>query len=262
MVVASSAPGDPHHGAHAHRSGCAPPAPEASKPLDRELPALDESAFSGFKNHAARIRGRDGEAILIADHVLPLPEGAFTVEAWVNPRETSKKAAVISKAEKSDFVLSVIDGTPRFKVHAGGEYRKAVAGAPLGNNRWTHLAGVYDGREVRLYVAGRMVACTPTAGSVTSKSLPTMIGADPDANARPQFSFDGLIDEVRISRGVRYAGGRAFEPRIRMKRDGDTLVLLHFDRLLAGFVPSDDAAGRHARVVGEPPLLERAVIKP
>jgi hypothetical protein len=223
--------------------------------LEVGLEPLPEEAFEKKENSALKLVG-GASAATVPDSVFPLVRGPITVEAWINPRETPEHAGLVSKAEKSGFVLSVKEGVPRFKIHSAGEYRKVEAGAPVGNGRWTHLAGVYDGEEVRLYIDGSLVAETPAPGEMTATSLPLMIGADPDARGRPQMSFDGLIDEVRISDGARYRGAQ-FDPVKRHRRDGATLLLFHCDQSFGPFIPSDEPAGVHGELSGGAAVVSR-----
>ena len=59
----------------------------------------------------------------------------------------------------------------------------------------THVAGVYDGQTVTLYVNGVAVeAQTIPAAPVPTNQLPLRIGADSDGMNR----FVGTLDEVRV----------------------------------------------------------------
>lgn len=98
---------------------------------------------------------------------------------------------------------------------------------------WTHLAYVADEDEGRLYLQGKLVAKGPRLKPHRTAQFPnppTWIGASPEpivSKTKTQYHFLGLIDELRMSRGVRYTTD--FEPETRWKPDDQTIALYHFD---------------------------------
>ena len=60
--------------------------------------------------------------------------------------------------------------------------------------QWVHVAGVYDGSTVRIYVNGVQQGSTPFTGSLMSYTQPLYIGA----HGQPAEFAKGVIDEVRI----------------------------------------------------------------
>lgn len=68
-------------------------------------------------------------------------------------------------------------------------------------DNWVHVATVYDGKEHKLYINGRLEASEKKSGTITLNNDPLAIGWV-DNNRY----FDGLIDEVMIwSRGLEEA---------------------------------------------------------
>jgi len=114
----------------------------------------------------------------------------------------------------------------------------------LETGHWHHVAGVFDGREVRLYVDGRLAASRPGKGRRTTNRHPFYVGADPDRDGRPVDHLEGLVDEVRLSTKARYTGD-GFRPPRRCDPDEHTLLLLHLDRDLGPFVVDASGHGRH-----------------
>jgi len=65
-------------------------------------------------------------------------------------------------------------------------------------NTWVHVATVYDGKEHRLYINGKLDISEKKSGNITFNSDPLTIGWV-DNNRY----FDGLLDEVQVwSRGL------------------------------------------------------------
>jgi hypothetical protein len=61
-------------------------------------------------------------------------------------------------------------------------------------NQWTHLAGTYDGAQLRLYLDGVQVASQARTGTLEVNARPLRIGG----NSYVGESFPGLVDEVRM----------------------------------------------------------------
>ena len=140
---------------------------------------------------------------------------------------------------------------PSFLVHLGGAYVTATADAHrLEPGRWHHVAGVFDGAEVRLYVDGKLAAAVPGAGKRTLADLPFVVGADVTATGGATSYFSGALDELRLSRGARYSG-KELEPRRRSTPDADTLLLLHMDGPLGPWVFDSSPRHVHPRRHGE-----------
>lgn len=130
---------------------------------------------------------------------------SFTVAVWVNRSGTSAaRQSIVSYKENASngFVLCLNDnGSSEFariwvNVTPGGWLFKENASAvPMG--AWTHLAGSYDGSNIRLYVDGtEVVPATAAAGVMTNTGTDTMaIGGRNSVN---QHWFPGLVDDVRI----------------------------------------------------------------
>ncbi|MBI4880373.1 MAG: metallophosphoesterase [Planctomycetes bacterium] len=191
-----------------------------------------------------------GACLRLESALLDLPDGAFTVEAWARGDDFAGRRALVNKTESSEFGLFTSDGRPEFLVHVGGAYRSARAPAPLlAPGKWQHLAGVFDGREVRLYVGGRLVARGAAAGERARNDLPLYVGADPDEHGDPTSCFAGCVDEVRISRTARYAE-ESFAPPRSCAADGDTLLLLHLDERAGPWCLDSSGRGAHPTLVG------------
>jgi hypothetical protein len=197
----------------------------------------------------------DGRSALRVD--LPGTPETLTLEAWVRGWPPKGRQGLLCNAEDSGFALfwsDVADGgtLPAGFVHAAGEYASVGADRPWDFARWTHVALSYDGSRVRFFVDGRLTGEAEASGAVTPNTLPLVIGADVDAQGRAVSFWKGDLDEVRLSRVVRYTGD--FRPTRRLARDADTVVLLGFDEPLAADV-TDTRGGPPIGVIGTPRVV-------
>ncbi|WP_437818474.1 LamG-like jellyroll fold domain-containing protein [Sorangium sp. So ce1078] len=120
----------------------------------------------------------------------------ITAAAWVNPRSVSGLRTIVNQWYTADsFLLGIHNGKYFFSVAFpnGGVGQHVSVEAPAVANAWAHLAGVYDGAALKLYVNGALAASTPASGTLQQSTRPIVIGGHPAWNA-----YDGLIDEVRL----------------------------------------------------------------
>jgi hypothetical protein len=133
--------------------------------------------------------------------------GSFTratVQAWVyREGATSTRESLISFKEGNNpncgFLLSLnedgVSQRPRMFVNVNGGWQSAEGTMPVPFGRWTHLAGTYDGQEIRLYVDGVLAAVTAAAGNLTQCNQKTTLGSRASFD---QHFFPGLLDEVAV----------------------------------------------------------------
>ena len=187
---------------------------------------------------------------------MELPDGPFTLECWFNARAFSPRTGLLTKTESSEYGIFVGNGIPQFFVFLGNRYVEVVASEHvLEPGKWYHVAGVFDGRESRLYLNGKLVASTTRSGKRRTNDLPLMVGADVNGQGRGVAHFDGLIDAVRLSTVARYDGDR-FRPTRRHRVDDDTLLLLDMDEIYGPWTYDRSGRAAHPLVKGAPTLVE------
>jgi hypothetical protein len=195
---------------------------------------MDARPDGAHAGHAAFLAAAPGAALTfngtnsyvrVADSAsLRIPIN-LTVEAWVRP--TAVPTGHRHIVGKNNYELSVEPQGTGFKAKlefaSGGNWR-AVQSGQLAINQWHHLAGSYDGSNLRLYVNGSRVASLTTSGNIDQTSNPLRIGS---ADASGDF-FRGIIDEVRVSNVIRYPGNFV-PPQAPFTPDASTRGLWHFD---------------------------------
>ena len=117
----------------------------------------------------------------------------MTVAAWVKPLEAG---TIINKWYALDsFNLSIGNGISRFTVaFPGGDWGQSeTVSAPASMGTWTHVAGVFDGENMFLYINGQLAVSQAASGTIQDSDRPISIGNHPSWDA-----FEGIIDEVYI----------------------------------------------------------------
>lgn len=196
-----------------------------------------------------RVLSLDGSGYAeVPTSLASVADGPLTVEAWMRAEEFGTRTGLVSKAESSEFGLFVSDGRPSFSVHVGGAYAEAEAtGAALRPGEWHHVAGVFDGAEVRVYADGVLLASAPASGERAVNELPMLIGADVTARGSATSRFRGAIDGVRLSTAARYTGA-SFTPERTLASDAQTAALYDMDRAIGPWLIGSDPSGSTARL--------------
>lgn len=186
-------------------------------------------------NQALQLDGRDDAFAIPADRV-PLPQGAFTVEGWLNATGFSDRTAVFAKTQSSEYSIFAARGVPSASVYLNGDYVVARSSKALPVRQWHHLALVYDGDSVALFVNGKLAerkSAPPNAKRATNR-LPLYVGADPDGEGKPTSFFKGQLDEFRITTGAVYS--QDFTPSRQLNATDKTVLLYKFDRAFGPIV--------------------------
>ena len=123
-----------------------------------------------------------------------------------------------------------------WKSKGSDRVKSDVAAIP---GRRTHVALVVEGQQYRLYVNGRQAVLKP------GKALPLRSGAAPFEIG---FQFNGIVDEVRVSKSARY--DRDFTPQVRFIPDSETLGLYHCDEGTGGRLIDSSGNSHHGRING------------
>jgi hypothetical protein len=93
-----------------------------------------------------------------------------------------------------------------FEDAADGGNHPLVGGSAVPRGEWHHVATTFDGKELRLYVDGRLDAKLPTTAKPRADSIQHFaIGRGLNSKGEPAGAFQGAIDEVRVWGAARTA---------------------------------------------------------
>jgi hypothetical protein len=88
--------------------------------------------------------------------------------------------------------------------------------ANINDDQWHHVAAVYDGSMLYLYVDGRLDACKSASGDLRVSSSNVYIGGSPSQ------SFNGLVDDVLVyNRALSKTEIEYLAVRTDLNKDGD-----------------------------------------
>lgn len=143
----------------------------------------------------------------------------LTVSAWIYMNSQSSYRAIIFKGnrtvkpEKIQFYLSATDGHLQFLSKPSGYWQGVlwnekkkqydIPGAKtekLPLQKWVQVAATFNKGRIKLYIDGKCIADTRIkAKELVPNKAPITIGAAQSSGTdRPNYTFDGRIDDIRI----------------------------------------------------------------
>ena len=231
--------------------------PTRRVPMDATLGSLPESFFADSVDRGVLLDG--DSAVRVESGAFQLPADApITLECVFTSDEATLTGmkGLIAKTENSEFALFLNDGVPQFMIHltppnaGAGRYFPAKADRPLQAGTTYHVAGVWDGSEVRLYLDGARVGAAPAEGTRTLNKLPLYLGGDTTIGGKLDRPVSGRLNDVRLSDVARYADDFT-PPTGELKPDDETVLLFPLDRRVGPFFPGLGTPGVVGRAVGD-----------
>jgi formylglycine-generating enzyme required for sulfatase activity/serine/threonine protein kinase len=195
--------------------------------LDQEVAALE---FDG--------KGRVEFPRLILNPAQPL-----TIESWTIPRKSVSTALVAGFAGQLAIRLERDRWWFRLR-EAGGGVREVGSAEPVAWNRPVHLAGVWDGSEIRLFVNGEPqgspLKCRPAAAENWMATLA--------ASSSGSDAYVGQFTQLRFSKSARYQD--SFAPPAEFSHDVETLALYRFDEGAGTKLKDTSGNNHHGKIEG------------
>ncbi len=129
----------------------------------------------------------------------------ITLGVWVktNDAANGQHNPYVTKGDHSYGIKHHTSNNIEYFIYDGGWQ---VARYPVDstfNGVWHHLAGTYDGSELRLYIDGTLVTTVAHSGTIASSPFNVNIGRNTEASTR---FYEGALDDVRIYNRALSAG--------------------------------------------------------
>jgi hypothetical protein len=133
---------------------------------------------------------------------------SITVEAWIkiNPLAVNTDwKGIVTKGNSSWWLQAWFPANTVYVAFAGLRPKMDMFGTRnINDGQWHHVAAVYDGTKMFLYVDGLVDASQPATGLIAQNNDPVCIGANAKAFVprcgcnQTGYFFNGLIDEVSL----------------------------------------------------------------
>lgn len=170
----------------------------------------------------------------------------LTAEAWVWPALERRGGAIMGNARQAGFTLSLdSDRVVHISFTGRGSTARVQSESAIPVRTWSHVAFVYDGDVVKLFVNGMQQNQSANVRREHHASRKRfMIGADPNYTNNPTHVFTGLIREVRLSKTARYE--QSFTPDERFETDQAAIAIYRMDTIILKTVKNTVSDQHHA----------------
>ena len=123
--------------------------------------------------------------------------GQITLAAWVrtNDAGNGQHNPYITKGDQTYGLKHASNNSMEFFIYEGDWH---TIQSPVGdafNGVWHHVAGTYDGSQLKLFVDGGQAAILDYTGSIATGTYPVNLGRNSQNTDR---FYGGAIDEARI----------------------------------------------------------------
>jgi parallel beta-helix repeat protein len=151
---------------------------------------------SGWFNGALQLDGVDDYVDCGNDDRLNITD-EITLAVWVKTNDSGNGEynPYVSKGNHSYAIKHQYGNNIEFVIYDDWWYYVWYPVDSSFNDDWHHLAGTYDGSQLKLYVDGELEANSPYAGSIAGSTFNVNIGRNAEVTDR---LYEGLIDDVVI----------------------------------------------------------------
>lgn len=169
--------------------------------------AITYSIPDGKFGQGATFNGSTSE-ITIPDAAALKPTGTFSIAAWIKTSKLNSNTIFqsFSSAPVAGFYFSVGNTNGKVGLVVGNNtgstanvnYKTADSTTSVNDNIWHHVAGVYNGTDIRIYVDGVLETTVAWAGGVAyGASNLVRIGCQTDFGPEQNF-YNGQLDDLGL----------------------------------------------------------------
>ncbi len=155
--------------------------------------------IKGHKGQALQLSGLDDFIEVSPCASLNLTHDKLSLQSWIFPGRYNGSNTVISKGDA--FSLGQDDkDSVSFYILTDKKYKISSYLPKNWSYNWHHLAGIYDGKNILLYVDGKLSASMTASGLIQRTRYEVTIGKNhqTDHENTPGFISNSAFDEVTI----------------------------------------------------------------
>lgn len=162
---------------------------------------LDATCVPGISGQAIELNG-PRDVIQLPDSPQLALDSRIAVAAWVKPNTVQGNQPIVLKRQRDQtaFSLAIRNGNIEMSVVLDSG-TTVLSRAPIAAGEFSHVAGLFDGTFVFLFINGQQFGQVYGAGTLRDVAAPIRIGA----TSQSQY-FDGVIDEVFVSTDLQFPG--------------------------------------------------------
>jgi hypothetical protein len=128
--------------------------------------------------------------------------GEVTVAAWIKVNRFDREwQAIVTKGDSAwrlqrhQDAAAIEFACTGLQVPSGSPYGGLYGNKAVNDGKWHHVAGIYDGEKMYIYIDGVVDVSQPASGAIATNDHPVFIGENVEI---PERFWNGLIDDVRV----------------------------------------------------------------
>jgi len=157
---------------------------------------------SGGKTNGALLFDGKGDYVHMANESSFDFTGEVTVAAWIKVNRFDREwQAIVTKGDSAwrlqrhQDTAAIEFACSGLQIPSGSPYGGLYGNKAVNDGKWHHVAGVYDGEKMYIYIDGVVDVSQPASGAIATNDHPVFIGENVEMNNR---FWNGLIDDVRV----------------------------------------------------------------
>jgi len=185
---------------------------------------------TGRNGRGLAFSGHDDWVEFYRDPVLDITGNELSIGFWINPSEIPQPNTFITKGSSQYGIRTDSPRSLEFYIYS----RKRISARwNVDENwygQWHHVAGIYNGKALQLFVDDKLVAQTNFSGNISHSPFPLCIGREADIHDQGEYSgqmSEMVMDEVRVY-------DRAVSVDDLKSDDDDAVLALDFEQDFVG----------------------------
>lgn len=156
---------------------------------------------AGHDGKGIDLNGHDQWVEVYQDRNIEISGDELTVSLWIFPRDLMKMGGTLLTKGNNQFGLQQIgDNSLEFYIYTS---KKTVVRCELPNDwtqNWHHVAGIYNGKSISLFIDNKKVAEELVTGNITNFPFPLNVGKNAETHGQhmSRYLCDAIIDQVGI----------------------------------------------------------------
>jgi beta-galactosidase len=154
----------------------------------------------GKSGNAIELTGYDQWVDVYRDRALDITGKELTLSLWVYPRQWNTDGTFLTKGSYQFGLRQHVKDSLQFYVTDATRIALSVSVPQNWENNWHHLAGMYDGKTLSIYVDGKLAGSRPFSGSITNKPFPVNIGRNAEIEGQEYAgrTSNARFDQVAV----------------------------------------------------------------
>ncbi len=186
----------------------------------------------------------------------------FTVETWMNPNGVDSTSNMLISKGDACMGFRISEGSVYFFIKNTSSNWKTCIGKLTDLNSWHHVAGVYDGADLKVYIDGVLTTTTTAVGGVaTQEKAPLGIGID-KLEARmggnsfattriysKALSAEELTGQMDYDKGISQAAIDKSDANVQLWYDFNNTTVESVYRPITSFSTNADSVGKDEKTI-------------